>query len=62
MTPGGISAAEDQKLAGLIMWVPGCSVYFAAMLLELGAWFRTPGADKRALLASLTSQAEVRHG
>jgi len=58
----GISAAEDQKLAGLIMWVPGCSVYFAAMLVELGAWFRTPGADKRALLASLNSQAEVRHG
>jgi putative membrane protein len=58
----GISAAEDQKLAGLIMWVPGCSIYFAAMLVELGAWFRIPGADKRALLASLNSQAEVRHG
>ena len=38
----GISAAEDQKLAGLIMWVPGCSVYFAVMLLELGRWFQDP--------------------
>lgn len=59
----GISAAEDQKLAGLFMWVPGCSVYFVVMLAELSVWFRTPGADKQALLASLPiSQAGVRHG
>jgi cytochrome c oxidase assembly factor CtaG len=59
----GISAAEDEKLAGLLMWVPGCTLYFAVLLLELGRWYRTPDADKQALLASLThSQAEVRHG
>ena len=59
----GISAAEDQKLAGLLMWVPGCSVYFAVILVKLAVWFRTPGADKQALLAALkNSQAEVRHG
>jgi putative membrane protein len=58
-----ISAAEDQKLAGLLMWVPGCSIYFAVMLMKLGAWFRTPDADKLALLAALNdSQTEVRHG
>jgi cytochrome c oxidase assembly factor CtaG len=59
----GISAAEDQKLAGLLMWVPGCSVYFVIMLMELARWFRTPDADKRALLATLrTPQQEVHHG
>ena len=59
----GISAAEDQKLAGLLMWVPGCSVYFVVMLMELGRWFRTPGSDKQALLATLRSgKQEVRHG
>ena len=59
----GISAAEDQKLAGLLMWVPGCSVYFVVMLLELGRWFRTPDADKKALLATLQNHPqEARHG
>ena len=58
-----ISAAEDQKLAGLLMWVPGCSIYFIVMLLELGRWFRTPDADKQQLMASLAKPAcEVRHG
>lgn len=59
----GISAAEDQKLAGLLMWVPGCSIYFAFILVKLASWFRTPDADKQALLAALkNSQREVRHG
>jgi putative membrane protein len=59
----GVSAAEDQKLAGLLMWVPGCSVYFVVMLLELGRWFRQPGADKQAMLAALhASRQEADHG
>jgi putative membrane protein len=59
----GISAAEDQKLAGLLMWVPGCMIYFVVMLLELGRWFRTPEADKQALRAAqYTPQTTVHHG
>lgn len=59
----GISAAEDEKLAGLLMWVPGCTVYFAVMLLELSRWYRTPDSDKQALLASLNNaHTEARHG
>ena len=38
------------------MWVPGCSVYFIVMLIELGHWFRTPGADKQALRARQQGQ------
>jgi putative membrane protein len=59
----GISAVEDQKLAGLLMWVPGCSVYFIVMLMELARWFRTPEADKQALMAAVANRAqEVQHG
>jgi putative membrane protein len=59
----GISAAEDEKLAGLLMWVPGCTVYFVVLLLELGRWYQTPDLDKQAMLASLNnSPPEVRHG
>ena len=28
--PGGLTAAEDQQLAGLIMWIPGGLVHFIA--------------------------------
>lgn len=59
----GVSAAEDQKLAGLLMWVPGCTIYFVTILLELGRWYSTPDPDKQALLASVRrAQTEVRHG
>lgn len=62
-TTWGISAAEDQKLAGLLMWVPGCAIYFIVMLMELGRWFRTPDPDKQRLLASLQPvPREVHHG
>ena len=59
----GISAAEDEKLAGLLMWVPGCTIYFIVMLLELSRWYGTPDLDKQALLASLKPQpTEAHHG
>ena len=59
----GISAAEDEKLAGLLMWVPGCTIYFVVFLLELGRWYQAPDPDKQALLASLKHpQTEARHG
>ena len=58
-----ISAAEDEKLAGLLMWVPGCTIYFVVMLLELARWYRIPDLDKQAMLATLkNSQREAHHG
>ncbi|MEO8726472.1 MAG: cytochrome c oxidase assembly protein [Acidobacteriaceae bacterium] len=35
----GVSAQIDQRLGGLLMWVPGCSVYFIGILLELAQWY-----------------------
>jgi putative membrane protein len=32
----GMTPAGDQQLGGLIMWVPGCSIFLAVTLLTLG--------------------------
>jgi putative membrane protein len=59
----GISAVEDEKLAGLIMWVPGCTIYFLAILLEIARWYSIPDPDKQALLASMRdTRPEAHHG
>jgi putative membrane protein len=42
--PGGLSALEDQQIAGLIMWVPAGLVYLAVALALLGASLRDDGA------------------
>jgi putative membrane protein len=44
---GGLSALEDQQLAGLIMWVPFGVVYLAAALALLAAVLRDDGATRR---------------
>lgn len=40
-----LSPERDRQIGGLLMWVPMCSVYVAAILLELGRWF-AGGAEK----------------
>lgn len=39
--PFGLSAAEDQQLAGLVMWVPGGMVHALAALLIIASLLRT---------------------
>jgi putative membrane protein len=34
----GLTPLEDQQLAGLIMWVPACSIYPAAAAVLFGMW------------------------
>ena len=41
-TIAGLSRFEDQQLAGLIMWVPACTVYVLAAVLVLARWFSRP--------------------
>ena len=36
----GISAAIDQQIAGLIMWVPGCLIYLTGSMYLLMNWFK----------------------
>lgn len=47
MTPFGLSPAEDQQLAGLLMWVPGGVVHVLAALLLLARWLRDEPAPAR---------------
>ena len=37
--PWGLSALEDQQVAGLIMWAPSAGLYLAAALAIAGRWF-----------------------
>lgn len=37
----GLTALEDQQLGGLIMWVPGGTVFLVAALASCAAWLRT---------------------
>jgi putative membrane protein len=45
--PGGLSALEDQQLAGLVMWVPGGLVYVGAALALCAAVLRHDPAPAR---------------
>jgi cytochrome c oxidase assembly factor CtaG len=40
LTPAGLTPAEDQQLAGLIMWIPGGVFHAAAALYFLYQWLR----------------------
>lgn len=40
MTPAGLSPAEDQQLAGLIMWIPGGVFHAAAALWFVYHWLK----------------------
>jgi putative membrane protein len=43
--PGGISAIEDQQLAGGMMWVPGSVTYTIAVIMAFWRWV-TPEAER----------------
>ncbi len=38
----GLTPAVDQKLGGLLMWVPGGLAFLAAIMLVMARWYRTP--------------------
>jgi cytochrome c oxidase assembly factor CtaG len=49
----GLTALEDQQLAGVIMWVPGGLIYLVAALALFGLWLSAgagpaPGPSRRA--------------
>lgn len=41
-TSWGITAEKDQQIGGLLMWVPMCLVYLAAIIAQLTRWFTHP--------------------
>jgi cytochrome c oxidase assembly factor CtaG len=38
----GLNCRVDQQVGGLLMWVPACMVYLAAILASLSAWYHVP--------------------
>jgi putative membrane protein len=38
--PWGLSAIEDQQLAGLIMWAPSAGLYLGAALFVAQRWLK----------------------
>lgn len=54
-TTTGLMPEEDQKMAGLIMWVPCCLVYLGGCLLLLLRWFAETGEK---LLDNITEMEE----
>jgi putative membrane protein len=38
----GLTPKNDQQLAGMLMWVPGCFVYLAAILASIRRWYGEP--------------------
>jgi cytochrome c oxidase assembly factor CtaG len=52
LLPGGLTAAEDQQLAGLIMWIPGGLAHFvAAGVFAYGALKQLQARDARAAVS-----------
>jgi cytochrome c oxidase assembly factor CtaG len=54
----GISPAYDQRLGGLLMWIPGCSVYFVAILALMARWYSQPDTDEKAETACPLAQPD----
>jgi cytochrome c oxidase assembly factor CtaG len=46
----GLTSSVDQQLGGLLMWVPGCTVYAGAILALVARFYSTPheGAQEEA--------------
>jgi cytochrome c oxidase assembly factor CtaG len=40
----GLTPLEDQQLAGLVMWAPGCAIYAMAAIICAGLWIRRSSA------------------
>ncbi|MGI6852780.1 cytochrome c oxidase assembly protein [Mesorhizobium sp. 1B3] len=56
----GLSALEDQQLAGLVMWMPAGLVYGAAALLLAERWISATGRSRDRRLLSQQPQGELR--
>src|SRR4029077_1989995 len=38
----GLTSDRDQQIGGLLMWVPMCLIYLAAILAQLARWHSSP--------------------
>ncbi len=43
----GMTPERDQQIGGLLMWVPMCSIYAAAILSQFARWHATPALPEK---------------
>jgi putative membrane protein len=41
----GLSAALDQQLGGLLMWIPACLIYLSGIIGVLARWYASPEGE-----------------
>ena len=42
----GLTSDRDQQIGGLLMWVPMCAIYLAAILVQLARWHSSPQLEQ----------------
>ncbi len=42
----GLTIDRDQQIGGLLMWVPMCAIYLAAILAQLARWHSSPQLEQ----------------
>jgi cytochrome c2 len=55
----GLTALEDQRLAGLVMWVPGGILYVIAMSVLFVAWLTPPARRRVAVVVGLSGATGI---
>jgi cytochrome c oxidase assembly factor CtaG len=53
----GLSAADDQQLGGVIMWVPGMLVFWIALTIVFFRWSRSEERAEQLARATLRAGA-----
>jgi len=56
----GLSTVADQRLGGLFMWIPGCTIYFIGILLVFIAWCDSTDAEEMQMPALDSGEAVSR--
>jgi cytochrome c oxidase assembly factor CtaG len=42
----GLTSDRDQQIGGLLMWIPMCAIYLAAILAQLARWHSSPQLEQ----------------
>src|SRR4029079_6433727 len=42
----GLTSDRDQQIGGLLMWVPMCAIYAAAILAQMARWHSSPQREQ----------------
>jgi cytochrome c oxidase assembly factor CtaG len=53
-----LSAHDDQRLGGLLMWFPCCVIYASAIIIRLGSWYETLPDESEVAFPKTTSIAQ----